>query len=158
MIFLKGLIVCQILLVAMKLDSIVECEWIPALFILMIISLFILASALFVAIFAIISLIMVPNLPSQKKCGFAFIGNVCFCLGMNSIIPFYQFIFKINFWIGGVVALVANCLTILFILKYYSGIIIFFCRTEEVKTFDQNIFITEISQENLKKYRLEQLS
>ena len=125
-----------------------------SLFILIILTVMVLSAALFVGIFTVISSFLVNNLSVQKKCGFAFIGNVCLCLSLNFSIPFFNLFFGVDLWVGGLTALFFNIWTITFIYYFQVGIKVFFCKTEELKTFTQNIYLTQMKPNELIKFKV----
>ena len=157
-IFLNGMAAGQFLLAALKLDGVIDCSWVVALFILCMIVVFLLAATVFVVVFAVVSLLVITGLPPQKKCGFVFIAGMCLGMGASAAMPFYHLVLGVSFWIGAAVTLILNCVLVVMILKCKRGIIIFFCRSEEVKAYDQHVTIAEVNPSILARFQFEQLS
>ena len=94
-LFGKIFILGQIFFFSLKIDNIIKSEWILTLFLMIIFAFILLVASLFVGIFTLVNYYVTENIPSHKKCGFAFIGFICFCLGINCFIPFFKLIFGI---------------------------------------------------------------
>ena len=106
------------MLFALKMDGIMNSDWIASLFILVMITLSALLGLFFLILFYVTSFFIISLFSQDKKCGLIFIGSICLCIGINSGLPFLNFVFGLQFWIAGIIALVVNIFMVFCVYKF----------------------------------------
>lgn len=89
---------------------------------------------------------------SVKHIGLGFIFCQACCSVLSSMLPIFEIFFKLPFVVVGLLGLVFNAATIAYGIRFKSDIVMFMCRVEKVKSFNQYITMVKMPKALIEGY------